>query len=153
MPELEVDVEEVPVVEDVVDAALCEAVRSPNRFVVPRSAPRLDCGPVALAEEVVVFVEVEVAGGVALVESVEELEPVEDELDDELDEEELDEPLPPLDRFPDSRGANNPANCSAEIFPLRRIELSTSPSDTTAVRTESSGVFVSREAGLAPSLA
>lgn len=126
---LELPDAEVPVVDEVlaVPAAFCAAVRSPNRFVVPRNAPRLDCGPVALADDVVELVEEEVAAGVvlAVVEPV-EFEPVDEELDDvpedELDDEEDPPPLPPLDRFPESRGAINPANCSAEIVPLRRID-------------------------------
>lgn len=108
----------------------------------------------ALADDVVEFVDEEVAAGVAPVEPVEELELADEEADgEELDDDDPPPPLPPLDRFPESRGAINPANCSAEMVPLSRIDWSTSPSATIVVRVAGPGVLESGEPGFTPSLA
>ena len=127
---LEVVLLDVP---ELLEPAFAAAMRSPNRFCVPRNAPRLELAPgaadVADCPFSAVFVLVAVADEESeLDEPVAEGDAVEDEvlleLGEGVDDEEVDEPpdtppplpppCPPVSlRFPRSCGAMSDANRSA----------------------------------------
>jgi len=126
---LEVLLLDVP---DLLDAVFAAAIRSPNRFCVPRNAPRLEVMPGAADEAdcplSAVLVLVAVADEESVLdEPVEEVDAGEDdvllELGEVVDDEEVDEPpdappppppCPPVNlRFPRSAGARSDANRSA----------------------------------------
>jgi hypothetical protein len=121
------------VVDEVVPAAVvlalvCAACRSPKRFCVPRSAPRLDVAVVAvLFTAVFVLVEAAAVEDVAAA-AVEPVLPTSDFV-----------PPPPNDpdapRLPRSLGAIKLANRSACTTPLTRMVRSRSPDAIVAVRT------------------
>jgi hypothetical protein len=106
VPELELEDKEEEDVEALLDelVVLDAAVRSLNRFCVPRIAPRLEVGPVALADELAVLV---LVLGDAEVVELDELEAEEGlvvELEVELDDEDpLDDDPPPLAKCPPLR--------------------------------------------------
>lgn len=98
----------------------------PNRLVVAR---KVDAEPVALEDAPADDPEEPVA-----------VDPVED-VEDELEEDVVVPPPPPMPppppppRMPRNCGAASEANLSAEVTPVRRIERSSVPEATTAVRT------------------
>lgn len=117
---------EVPADVPLVEPDFAAAVRSPNRFCVPRSAPRLDFGPVELVDDEDDDPDAapdEDDG--ALDDEEEEVEEVEE---DEVDEEPEDDELPPAAflgpvelRFPESCGVRMVRNLSAATTPLTRM--------------------------------
>jgi len=119
-------------VSDLLEPVFAAAIRSPNRFCVPRNAPRLEVMPgaadVAGCPLSAVFVLVAVADEESVLdEPVEEEDAGEDDvllvLGEVVDDEEVDEPpatppppppCPPVNlRFPRSAGAMRDANRSA----------------------------------------
>jgi hypothetical protein len=143
---------EVPVLFEL----LCVVWRSPNRFTVPRIAPRLEAGAPGAPDAAVCPVRAVFVLVVAAV-WLEEL--VDEDVDEvelvlpvvavelgalvELETSDLPEPYEPeAPRLPRSRGADSAANLSALTTPLTRMVLSRSPVRIVAVRKEITVVFV-----------